>query len=119
MKTLMINLLVFSFLSLGAQGRMEFIKEGNIVKSVEYYGQSDTVHIIGHFFDGKSHGRWTEYNPAGEVITQAYYWLGKKEGSWLRRIDEGNNMVELEYRNNYLIGSRKWALSDANFVAEK
>ena len=73
---------------------------GDLVKHISYH-ENGRIHERGSFLDGKPHGRWTQFNGAGERICSVKFDRGSRTGVW--KIETMDGLTHrLVYRSNAL-----------------
>lgn len=104
-KMMLIAGLLFTGTLFAQDVKAEYIKNGDLVKGT-YYFDNGEIQQEGTYKDGKLHGKWIAYNPAGKKIAVATYKNGEKTGKWFFWNDD--KLFEVNYSNNQISEVVRW-----------
>jgi antitoxin component YwqK of YwqJK toxin-antitoxin module len=94
------------------QVKKEYVmmSKGNI--QVNDYFEDGTLSQAGFFVDGKPNGIWNSFYPDGAMAVRAQYNNGLKDGIWYFWSLNGEEMKEVHYSNNEIIGVIDWSRTE-------
>ncbi|WDP91293.1 MAG: hypothetical protein HUN04_16950 [Desulfobacter sp.] len=92
------------------------IKEG---KSFVYSLNDFTLYQEIIYKNGKKHGLYKEFNPAGKVVTECQYKDGKRDGAYQTYHDSGKSRIQGHYTTGKKSGKWTYYKKDGSVQREK
>lgn len=114
----MLVVLMMATLSLSAQEKPKYEREGNKIRVTHYY-ENGVVKETGTYYKSVLHGKWIQYDLNGNVLFEANYENGDKEGKWFKWDLEEKVLYEMIYDDNLLVSVDQWKLEKRNLLAER
>lgn len=91
-----------------------YVVEGDFIVATLYHDNGVVAQTGMYTEDGKLHGEWISYDENGNKTAMAYYFEGKKVGTWTFFI--GDEIKVVDYGENGITQVETWKKTDTRVV---